>query len=143
MQKPVIINLVDKYHRSHGFEHVADCIVYTNQRPQKENNGTLQAYRGYLSKGLAGQYEGISGLYVSFFNKKEEKKELTEVQKLAAIIRKREKKFFVCNNKEHQIREDGNVFDFEIPNDRGRIYKYMLTAEQVASMVLAGKGTLK
>jgi len=72
MQKPVIINLVDKYHRSHGFEHVADCIVYTNQRPQREGNGTLQA-EVICQKDLPGSTRE-SAVYMNLFLIKKKKK---------------------------------------------------------------------
>jgi len=143
MRQPVIINLVDKYHQSHGFQHVADCIVYTNLRPQREGNGTLQAYRGYLSKGLAGQYNGINGLYESFFNKKEEK--IDEKDRLIISLQRDEKKRFILKDgRVYQIRMEGHVFDFEYINkNTGKLCKGTLTPEQIANTVVAGKATLE
>ena len=111
MRQPAIINLVDKYHRSQGFEHVADSIVYTNQRPQRESNGTWQAYRGYLSKGLAGHYEGISGLYASA-DSKEDKKKSGRQEILESIVFNR-KKFLILNDGRRYEIDEGFVPGFE------------------------------
>lgn len=89
MRKPVIVSLVDRYHLSHGFEHTADAILYTNGRPKKEGNGNWQSYRGHLSKGLAGHYEGIAGIYRTVLEKETEEENI-RIKKAEAEKRRAE-----------------------------------------------------
>jgi len=140
MRDPVIISLVEKYHRSHGFEHVADCIVYTNQRPRREDNGTRQAYRGYLSKGLAGQYEGISGLYASVNNGKNKKK--SEKEEILNSVFK--KKVLIMNDGKRYDIIEGFVENFDFTDkETGKLHRSFLIPDQIANIVLAGKAGLE